>query len=39
MYVTDYELGFVINNNQRGRIPSFDVTTRRVLQLEKEDIY
>jgi hypothetical protein len=39
VYVTDYELGIVINDNQKGRIYSEDVTTRSVVQLGKQGIY
>jgi len=38
-FVSDYELGIVINDNQRGRINLEGFTTRRVVQLEKQDIY
>jgi hypothetical protein len=38
-YVTDYELGIVVVANLKGRIKFEDVTTRRVVELEKHDIY
>jgi len=37
-FVTDYELGIVINYNQRGRINLEGFTTHRVVHLEKRHI-
>jgi len=38
-FVTDYKLGIVINDNQRGLINFEGFTTHRVVHLEKQDIY
>ena len=37
--MTDYKLGIVVIANLKGRINLEDVATRRVVELEKQDIY
>jgi hypothetical protein len=38
-FVTDYELGIVINDNKRARINLEGFITNRDVHLEKQDIY